>query len=347
MPLTNILENVSLKPYNTFGVVAKTRYFATIKTINDLYTIVKLNQKTANSPYQPIMILGGGSNLLFAKNYQGLIIHNALKGMAKVKDATDYVLVKAYGGEIWNDLVQFCIHNNWSGIENLSLIPGCVGAAPIQNIGAYGVELKDVFYALEAMHLATGKLRTFYHNDCQFAYRESIFKKELKGQYCILSVTLQLPKKAKLKTNYGAIKQTIAQEGIKKPNIADIGRIVSAIRTQKLPNPKVLGNSGSFFKNPIISQKAFTQLQTQYPSLNIPNYPLSKKEIKIPAAWLIEQCGWKGKRVGDTGTYKNHALVLVNHGKASGKAIQQLSKDIQASVWQKFNIALQTEVTIL
>jgi UDP-N-acetylmuramate dehydrogenase len=297
-------------------------------------------------PYQPIPILCGGSNLLLTKDFDGLILKNEIKGIKIVEEKENEVLVKVGGGENWHQFVLWAIAQNYGGIENLSLIPGTIGAAPIQNIGAYGVELKDVFEKLEAVNLTSKRKKTFQKSDCAFGYRESVFKKALKGKYFITAVYLKLSKnKHQLNTNYGAIKAVLEKESIAQPTIKAISDAVIAIRSSKLPDPAVLGNSGSFFKNPEISLHQFKQLQQTFP--NIVFYELPNEMIKVPAGWLIEQCGWKGKKVGNTGAHAQQALVLVNYGDATGAEVKRLAYQIIDSVEDKFGIRLHPEVNIM
>ncbi len=336
-----IKSNVSLKPFNTFGVSATTKYFTRIEKIADLQTLLK------NPIYQQTqkLILGGGSNVLFTQDFEGLLLYNNLKGIQKVKETKEHVWVKANSGENWHQFVLYCVEKNWAGIENLSLIPGSVGAAPLQNIGAYGVELKDVFKELEAFDLQTGEIVIFKNQDCRFGYRESVFKNVLKGRYFVLSVTLKLDKNPQYKLDYGVIRQQLDAMNISKLSVKEVSNAICIIRQKKLPNPKKIGNAGSFFKNPVVSQSFFEKLQNQFP--DVPFYRLDADTIKVPAGWLIEQCGWKGKKVGQTGTYKNQALVLVNHGAATGKEVAKLARDIQFSVTEKFNIKLEQEVNTI
>jgi UDP-N-acetylmuramate dehydrogenase len=334
-------QHVNLKPYNTFGITASAEYFAEIFSVDDLLQII--NNKTLQ--HLPKLILGGGSNLLFTKDFNGLIIKNSIKGIEKIKEDEQHVFIKAFAGEVWHDLVQYAIAHNYGGMENLSLIPGQVGAAPMQNIGAYGVELESVFDSLEAIDLQNGTTQIFTKEACGFGYRESIFKKEAKGKYCIVSVTFRLNKKPVFNTSYGAIQDTLQQMGVAELNVKTISDAVIHIRTSKLPDPKVLGNAGSFFKNPEIAKEQFLQLQQQYPAM--PHYPAADNKIKVPAGWLIEQCGWKGKRVGNTGSHTQQALVLVNYGNATGEEIKNLSQQIQQSVQEKFGIDLTAEVNFV
>ncbi len=334
-----VLKNYSLKSFNTFGLEVKAENLVLIQSIKALKTALKL-------PYRPIFILGGGSNILLTKDLKGLILKNEIKGITVVEEWKKEVTISIGGGENWHQLVLWCIKNNYGGIENLSLIPGTVGAAPIQNIGAYGVELKDVFVKLEAINLSSGRKKTFEKGDCQFGYRNSVFKNALKGKYFITKVYLKLTKKQhQLNIRYGAIKEVLAQKGITQPNIEAISQAVIAIRSAKLPDPATLGNSGSFFKNPEINPMHFAKLQSKFP--HIVFYDLPNGNKKIPAGWLIEQCGWKGKRIGNTGAHKNQALVLVNYSNATGKEIKDLALEIMDSVKEKFGIQLSSEVTIL
>ncbi len=332
-----IQQQISLKQYNTFGVEATASFFAQVASIQDLQHIFSEKAIT------PLLVLGGGSNLLLTKNFNGLVVKIASKGIEVTEEGNE-VYVTAQAGELWNDVVLFCVQNGYGGAENLTLIPGSIGAAPIQNIGAYGVELKDVFYTLEAFEISTQKMHSFDKEACKFAYRESIFKNELRGKYIITSVTLKLSKIPALSTHYGAIESELQNRGIAHPSIKDISDVVAHIRVSKLPDPKTIGNSGSFFKNPIITSEQLERLVNQFP--DIVHYPAGTG-AKLAAGWLIDQCGWKGKVVGNTGTWKNQALVLVNHGGATGKEIYDFSESIIVSVYQKFGITLEREVNIL
>lgn len=306
----------------------------------------ELQQALVEFPHESFIFLGGGSNVLFTGNYEGLVLRNCIRGIEIVEENSDYVYLKAYSGENWHDLVMHCVAKNWGGIENLSLIPGTVGAAPMQNIGAYGVELEQVFISLEAFNLHDLRLETFTKEQCNFGYRESVFKRHLKGQYFIYSVTLRLEKHPRIHAEYGDIKQVLANRGIDAANatISDISKAVIEIRQSKLPDPKEIGNSGSFFKNPVISAEHFESLKEQYPGIKgFEQY----NGVKVPAAWLIEQCGWKGKRVGNTGSHARQALVLVNYGGATGSEVWQLAQDIIASVEAKFGVKLEPEVNII
>jgi UDP-N-acetylmuramate dehydrogenase len=335
-----ILENISLKPYNTFGIDVKAKHFVSVKNADELKSVLILED------YLEKFILGGGSNLLLTKDIDALVIHLDLTGCSIISETENTVNVKASSGENWHDFVLWCLQHNFGGIENLSLIPGYVGAAPIQNIGAYGVELKDVFVSCEALHIKTQNVKTFTKEDCKFDYRNSVFKQELKGEYIIISVTLKLSAKDhKLKTSYGSIIDELNKMEIKNPTIQDVSKAVISIRESKLPNPKDIGNSGSFFKNPIVSRSHFLELKNNFPE--IPNYLISEDEIKIPAGWFIEQAGFKGKRFGNYGVHKNQALVLVNYDDAKGEDIFKLSQLIQSTIKRIFNINLEAEVNII
>ncbi|WP_416440600.1 UDP-N-acetylmuramate dehydrogenase [Leeuwenhoekiella sp. A16] len=334
-----IQENISLKPYNTFAIDTKAALFVSVKTEDEL-------KEALSHSTQSKFILGGGSNMLLQRDIDDLVIHINLKGIQTVKEEGDYIFVKVCAGENWHDFVLFSVKNNYGGVENLSLIPGNTGTAPIQNIGAYGVELKDVFESCEVIDRATLAKKSLSLTDCNFGYRDSIFKNEAKDKYVITSVTFKL-KKARYEVNtaYGAIKETLVNQNILQPSIKDVSDAVIAIRKAKLPDPAQIGNSGSFFKNPIVSQEIFTAIRDKYETL--PYYPLGNEKVKIPAGWLIEQAGFKGKRFGDAGVHDKQALVLVNYGTASGQEIWDLAMRIQREVAQKFNIKLQPEVNII
>jgi len=332
-------KNISLKPYNTFGINAYAESFISVTSLDQLQTII--------DNYKDVFILSGGSNVLLTKDISKPVIHLDLQGRSVTDTKEDNIVhIKAMAGENWHKFVLWTLENNFGGLENLSLIPGNVGTSPMQNIGAYGVEIKDVFYKLEALEIATGKIKTFYKEDCNFGYRESVFKNILKGKYIIVSVTFQLTKKQhNLNTSYGAIQDALEKEQIKNPGIKDISNVIIAIRESKLPNPKKIGNSGSFFKNPVVSIDLFKELEKKYP--NMPFYKVSDNAIKIPAGWLIEQSGFKGKRFGDAGVHKNQALVLVNYGNATGNEILDLAKKILQTVSDQFGIDLEMEVNII
>lgn len=352
-----IQENISLKPYNTFGIDAKARYFAVFNSVEELaelltsFTRYRLADDTLNpqtstlKPGTSTLILGGGSNILLTKDVDGLVLKNEIKGIRLVTEDEHNVYVRVGAGENWHQFVLHCIENNWAGIENLSLIPGNVGASPMQNIGAYGVEIKDVFHELRAFHLEEKTNYTFSAKDCRFGYRESIFKGKYKNQFVITDVTFRLNKQAVFNTSYGAINQELEKMGIKDLSIKAVSDAVIRIRSSKLPDPAVIGNAGSFFKNPEIKKVQFEKLQNDFPL--IIGYPLPDDTIKLAAGWLIEQCGWKGVRHGDAGCHDQQALVLVNYGQASGKEIYKLSEEIQRTVYEKFGVLLEREVNIL
>ncbi len=335
-------KNFSLLPYNTFGIDAKAEWFFPVSSAEKLIEFLADN---AFLKHQKRLILGGGSNVLFTSDVEGVVLYNQIKGIRVVAEDEKSVFVQAGAGEVWHELVLHCLEKNWGGIENLSLIPGSVGASPIQNIGAYGVELKDIFHSLEAIQLETGKRETFSHAACRFGYRDSIFKREAKGKYFICSVTLQLSKIHQLNTSYGAIQSELTEMGIQKPSIQDISRAVINIRQSKLPDPAVIGNGGSFFKNPVVESAHLQQLQQEFP--NIPHYPQPDGRQKLAAGWLIEQAGWKGKRLGNHGVHDRQALVLVNYGGATGSEILDLAQKIQAAVSAAFDVQLETEVNIV
>lgn len=332
-------KNISLKPYNTFGIEAYAESFVSVTSLDQLQ---KITEK-----HKDVFILSGGSNVLITKNIRQPVLHLNIQGKSIQKNKEEnIVFVKAMAGENWHEFVLWALENNFGGLENLSLIPGNVGTSPMQNIGAYGIEIKDIFHKLEALEIATGEVRTFYKNDCNFGYRESVFKNIFKGKYLIISVTFQLTKNIhKLNTSYGAIQTELERNNIKNPSIKDVSNAIIAIRESKLPDPKEIGNSGSFFKNPVVSIDQFKDLEKEYP--NIPYYRVSDKTIKIPAGWLIEQCGFKGKRFGDAGVHKDQALVLVNYGNATGNEILDMANNILKTVSNKFGIDLEIEVNII
>lgn len=335
-----IQERVDMAAYNTMGISATTRFFAEVNTLEKLKKVLAFSRQEDTSIY----FLGGGSNVLFIDDYNGLLVRMNFKGK-EIQDENEHeVLLKIGAGENWHELVLYCVEQGWGGVENLSLIPGSVGAAPIQNIGAYGVELEQVFVSLYAMEVATGDLKKFSKEECEFGYRDSIFKNELKGKYVICSVVLKLQKDPELNTSYKALNDALSKKGITKPTIRDISNTVTEIRQSKLPDPAEIGNTGSFFKNPVISKEQFEFLQKEHPE--IPHYSAGD-DVKVPAAWLIDQCGWKGTRFGDAGVHKMQALVIVNYGNASGAEIWNLAQKIQRSVKEKFGIALAPEVNIV
>jgi UDP-N-acetylmuramate dehydrogenase len=333
-------KNISLKTYNTFGINAKASFFANFSSVDDLITLLKEREN------RKLFILGGGSNILFTKNFDGLVLKNEIQGFKIIQESENYVVVEVGAGMNWHAFVLKCLEMNFGGVENLSLIPGNVGASPMQNIGAYGVEIKDVFEYLDAVHIETGKVKRFSNKDCDFGYRESVFKTDAKGQYIICQVGYRLTKIHKLNTSYGAINMELEKQGVNNPSIKDVSNAVIAIRKSKLPDPKKIGNAGSFFKNPIVSIQTLQILKQKHP--NIPNYPSGPETAKLAAGWLIEQAGWKGKTYDEKyGVHKNQALVLVNYGNADGDEILKLSNLIISDVYQKFNIELEREVNIL
>jgi UDP-N-acetylmuramate dehydrogenase len=332
-------ENISLKSLNTFGIDAIARYFGKFSSTDELQRAISANGKTE------ILLLGGGSNILFTGNFDGLVLKNDIKGIKKIKEDDDYIYVTAGAGENWHQFVLHCINNKWGGLENLSLIPGNVGASPMQNIGAYGVELREVFHELKAFHLHEQCNYSFSARDCEFGYRESVFKKRYKDQFAILSVTLRLRKSPVFNTSYGAIEQELERMGVKDLTIKAISDAVVNIRRSKLPDPAVIGNAGSFFKNPVIPAEKYKELQSSFP--DIVGYDNHDGTTKIAAGWLIEQCGWKGVRRGDAGCHEKQALVLVNYGNARGEEVFQLSEEILKSVVDKFGILLEREVNVI
>jgi UDP-N-acetylmuramate dehydrogenase len=336
-----IRENISLKPYNSFGIDAKAKYFASFRNLDELGELQSSQCAIGNAQ----LILGGGSNILLTKDFDGLVMKNEMMGIEVIKEDEEYVYIKTGAGENWHRLVMYCVENEYAGMENLSLIPGNVGASPMQNIGAYGVEVKDVFFELEAYHINDKKSLKFSLHECEFGYRESIFKRKYKDQFIITSVTYRLKKTPSFHTSYGAIQQELERLEVKQLSIKAISQAVINIRSSKLPDPKEIGNAGSFFKNPQVAKTQFASLQKAYPS--IPHFPFDECHMKVPAGWLIEQCGWKGYRKGDAGCYSKQALVLVNYGSSTGSEIFTLSEEIFLSVKSKFNILLEREVNII
>ena len=335
-----IQENISLKQYNTFGIDAKARYFCEITSLDELREALGLEA------YPEKFILSGGSNMLITKDISALVLYIHIKGIFVEQEDENHVVLKVMAGENWHEMVLWTLDHNYGGLENLSLIPGFTGTAPIQNIGAYGVELKDCFVSCQAMDVDTLELKTFTKEDCQFGYRDSFFKNEGKGKYIITSVNFRLTKKDHhLNTSYGAIETEMELQQVLNPTIKDVSNAVVAIRRSKLPDPKELGNSGSFFKNPVLTKNEFELFIKHNPEAHY--YKVSDQEYKVPAGWLIEQSGFKGKRFGDAGVHKNQALVLVNYGNASGKEIIELAQTIQKKVWDKFQIEIVPEVNII
>ena len=332
-------QNISLKQYNTFGIDVMARYFLAFKNTDELKEAFELSAIN----YQ--LVLGGGSNILFTKNVDGLVLKNEIGGIEIISEDDVFVFVKSGAGVNWHQFVMYCVERNFGGVENLSLIPGNVGASPMQNIGAYGVEIKDVFFELEAYHIAEKRVIKFSNTDCEFGYRESVFKRKLKNQFVILSVTFKLRKQPIFTTSYGAINQELERMVVKNLNVQTISQAVINIRSSKLPDPKVIGNAGSFFKNPSVSAEKYNELKKEFPA--IVGYTNDDGTVKLAAGWLIEQCGWKGYRNGDAGCYEKQALVLVNYANASGNEIYELSEDILQTVQQKFGVVLEREVNIV
>ncbi|MFT5904026.1 MAG: UDP-N-acetylmuramate dehydrogenase [Flammeovirgaceae bacterium] len=336
-----ILENASLKAFNTFGIDAKAAKMVRFSSAADLREIFSNEELSA----MPRLVLGGGSNLLLTSDFEGLVLKNEVPGMEMIREDNEHFYVKSGAGVNWHELVVECINNGWAGLENLSLIPGNVGASPMQNIGAYGVEVKDCFQELEAFNLETLETETFDAEACQFGYRESVFKRQLKNKFIIVSVTFRLLKKPQLNTSYGAIKGELNSLGIHEPTIVDVSQAVINIRSSKLPDPKVIGNAGSFFKNPLVTEEVYRRLVDENPSM--PFYPAPEGKYKLAAGWLIEKSGWKGFRRENYGVHAKQALVLVNHGGATGSQIYDLSTEILADVKKKFGVELEREVNIV
>lgn len=338
--LMEILTQYSLKNYNTFGIEAKAKQFVAVHSVAELKTV--LEQNTQEKKF----ILGGGSNMLLTQDVAALVIHMDLKGKKIIHQDEDFALVESQAGENWHEFVLWTLDQNLGGLENMSLIPGNVGTTPVQNIGAYGTEIKDTFFSCEAMALSNQEMRTFTNSECHFGYRESLFKQEAKDQYAITSVVFKLSKRNhKINTAYGDITAELAKNNITNPTLKDVSNAVIAIRQSKLPDPKVLGNSGSFFKNPILLKTDFEKIHQRFPEMKY--YEVSETQVKVPAGWLIEQAGFKGKRFGSAGIHKNQALVLVNYGGATGSEILAVSKAIQDSIFTTFGIAIAAEVNVI
>jgi len=340
-----IQENISLKSLNTFGIDVKAEYFAPFHSVSELHELLEFDKRATVNGQRATLILGGGSNILFTKDIDGLVIKNEIAGIKEIKEDEHHVYVQVGAGVNWHHFVLHCIHNGWAGVENLSLIPGNVGASPMQNIGAYGVEIKDVFFSLEAFHIPDKKIVHFSLNDCEFGYRESVFKRKLKNEFIITSVTYRLNRVPDFNISYGAIEQELEKMGVKELSLQAVSQAVINIRSSKLPDPAVIGNAGSFFKNPEITNTQFSILKTQFPG--IVGYELPHGKVKLAAGWLIEQAGWKGVRRGDSGCHEKQALVLVNYGNAKGKEIYDLSEEILKSVKDKFGVGLEREVNII
>ena len=339
-----IQENISLKPYNTFHIQAIARTFASFRTVTELQEILAYKAILPAEGKSKRLVLGGGSNILFTTDFDGLVLKNEVRGIEKIREEGDHVYVQVGAGENWHQFVLHCIENNWGGMENLSLIPGCVGASPMQNIGAYGVEIAESFHELKAFHLQEKCNYSFSQRDCEFGYRESVFKKKYKNQFVILCVTFKLNRKPVFNISYGAIQQELDRMGVKQLSLKSVSDAVINIRRSKLPDPAIVGNAGSFFKNPIISREQFNAVKTKYE--DVVSYENVDGTVKLAAGWLIEKCGWKGVRRGDAGCHENQALVLVNYGNASGKQIYALSEEILQSVQDKFGVTLEREVNI-
>ncbi len=337
----NIIENYPLLKLNTFGIDVKAKYFTSINTINELIEVTKTNVFKDLE----LLILGGGSNILLTKDFDGLVILNNIKGKEIIDQNQQSIFLKIGAGENWHELVMYCVDNGWGGIENLSLIPGNTGTAPMQNIGAYGVEIKETFIELEALEISSGKIVKFNNSDCEFGYRESVFKNKMKNQYIILNITLELKKNPVLNINYGDVKAILESQNIKNPGIKEVSNAIISIRQSKLPDPKKIGNSGSFFKNPIVSLNQLELIKKKYP--NVVNYEINENEFKIAAGWLIERAGWKGKKFNNYGIHEKQALVLVNYGLANGMEIFELSEKIILDIKDKFGITLEREVNII
>ena len=330
-------SNFSLKNYNTFGIDVKAKKFVSITSIEQLKEVLSIENE--------IFLLSGGSNMLLTKDIDKTVVHVNLKGIATLEESENQVVVEVLAGEDWHQFVLWCVNHDFGGVENLSLIPGNVGTCPIQNIGAYGVEVKDVIESVETIEIKSGKTKTFSNSECEFGYRNSIFKNTLKGKFVITKVRFKLTKvKHNLNTSYGAIESELSSNNIQNPTIKDISNAVIAIRQSKLPDPKEIGNSGSFFKNPVISKSHFDRLQEKYPK--IPSYPIDEFTVKVPAGWLIETAGFKGKRFGEAGIHDKQALVLVNHGNACGKEVFEVAKHIQSKIYIDFGIELEIEVNV-
>ena len=336
-----VQENISLQSLNSFGIQVKARYYSLIQDIPTLYQLLR-NQQLQSLPK---LILGGGTNLLLTKDFEGWVIQIAITGLKKLDEDRDHVWLQVGAGFHWHALVVSCVQKGYAGIENLSLIPGTVGAAPIQNIGAYGVEFSEVFESLTALEISTGILKTFSKKDCAFGYRNSIFKSVLQGQYIILQVVLCLKKQPRFRIEYGTIQETLAAMQVDQLSLQAISNAIIQIRQSKLPDTAKLGNAGSFFKNPIVDTCTLQKLQSTYPS--IPYYSIQANQAKLSAAWLIEQAGWKGYRQGQVGVHPKQALVIINHGQATGQAIYQLAKKIQQDIQAQFSVTLEPEVNII
>ncbi len=333
-----IQENLNLRPYNTFGIEVFAKRFSAFRSISELKDLI--SQRNDDE----LLFLGGGSNVLFTKDFEGLVLRNELMGIEVLNQDDSHVTIKSGAGEVWHNFVLFCVENNYGGVENLSLIPGSVGASPMQNIGAYGAEIKDIFFSLEALHIETGEIHSFDNAACEFGYRESVFKRKLKKQYVITSVTFKLTKQHTINSSYGAIEAELEKMEISSPTIKNISDAVIAIRSSKLPNPVEIGNAGSFFKNPVVDLKTLEKIQVNYEK--VPNYPAQNGKVKLAAGWLIDQAGWKGKTFSTYGVHKLQALVLVNYSTTKGSDIYDLSTRIISDIKEKFGVELEREVNI-
>ncbi len=336
-----IKNNVSLKPYNTFGVDARARYFAEIKSVSDLKKAFRfIDEKEI-----PFLILGGGSNVLFKNNFDGMVLANRMSGIEPVEETADFVMLKVAGGEPWPDLVDYCVEQGLGGIENLSNIPGTAGAAPVQNIGAYGVEVKEVVEEVEVFDLQNGQIDTLFNSQCEFAYRSSVFKTSARGRYFILSIKFKLSKNPVINLSYTPLKKMFEGRKVQSVSIKEVSAAVKQIRKSKLPDPEKVGNAGSFFKNPVVTAAGLQNLLKKYGDM--PFYPFGENSFKLAAGWLIEQCGFKGKRMGEAGVHEKQALVVVNYGHASGEEILNLALEVKYSVAEKFGIELEFEVNVV
>lgn len=339
--MLEVKKEFSLKAFNTFGISASAAHFVEVVSPDEVKAVLSDDRFQS----MPKMVLGGGSNILLTRDFDGLVIKNSIGGIETVKEDDQSVWLKVGAGVNWHEFVMFAVEKGYGGIENLSLIPGTVGAAPMQNIGAYGVEIKEVFHSLDAINRTTLESETFHLEDCQFGYRQSVFKNIHKDKYLISNVTFRLSKQPVLNTSYGAIEEVLSDEGTTTPTIRDVSNVVIKIRRSKLPDPLEIGNAGSFFKNPVIGVIDFEGLKTEFP--DIPGFEQPEAQVKVPAAWLIQSCGWKGKRMGDIGVHVNQALVLVNYGNGKGRDLKNLAETIQKSVAEKFGIELEMEVNVV
>ncbi|MBP1663043.1 MAG: UDP-N-acetylmuramate dehydrogenase [Bacteroidetes bacterium] len=334
-----IRQNISLKPYNTFGIDVKAKYFAEYNSVTELKKLISSEVFCSNRHFH----IGSGSNLLFLNDYDGLILHSQIKEIEKTGEDEEFIFLRAGSGMVWDDFVAYCVSNNYYGVENLSLIPGEIGASAVQNIGAYGMEVQDVIFSVEAIETATLQNRIFSRKECRYGYRKSIFKEELRGQYIITHVSFRLRKQPAFKLDYQHLKEAVTERG--DINLNNIRGTVISIRQSKLPDPAINGNAGSFFMNPVIPAGKFEELQRVY--LAMPHYPVSQSEVKVPAGWLIEQCGLKGKSFGRVGVHSKQALVIINLGNATGQEVADLAALIMENVWQKFGIEIRPEVNFI